>query len=183
MGAMRKPMRELIIGCGRLRTPILTTDGRETYNEPIFLDINKDHNPDVVHDLNVTPWPFDDNSFDEIHAYEVLEHIGRQGDAVSFFVIFSEVYRILKPDGTLHATVPDYRSQWAWGDPTHTRVITAGSLVFLCQPEYEQVGKTPMSDYRYIYKDDFDIELASTDLLPERLAFVLRAVKPSRWKP
>lgn len=175
---------ELVLGCGQLFTPILTLDGRDHYHEPVFLDINRDHKPDVVHDLNVMPWPFSDNTFDEVHAYEVLEHLGWQGDAGSFFGTFTEIYRILKPGGHLFATVPDYRTEWAWGDPTHRRVITAGSLVFLSQAEYTaQVGKTAMSDYRGIYHDDFDIIDASYDRIPGRLCFALQAVKPSRYQP
>ena len=42
-------------------------------------DINLDYrelpNVDVVHDLNVFPYPFEDKSFDEILCFEVLEHL------------------------------------------------------------------------------------------------------------
>ena len=30
---------------------------------------------DVVHDLNVFPYPFSVNSFDEVRIYHVLEHL------------------------------------------------------------------------------------------------------------
>ncbi len=30
---------------------------------------------DVVHDLEITPYPFPDNKFDEAHIYHVLEHM------------------------------------------------------------------------------------------------------------
>lgn len=172
---------ELVIGCGSKRKPVLSmVAGDDEYHNPTYVDLEPRHNPDVLHDLNVTPWPFEDNTFDEVHAYEVLEHLGKQGDAVSFFATFAEIYRILKPGGVLLATVPAYNSRWAWGDPTHTRVINDGSLVFLCQPEYRQIGATAMSDYRSLWQDDFDVLFCSYDTLPDRMAFALQAVKPSR---
>ena len=45
----------LDIGCGNNKTP-----------DSIYLDINKDANPDIVHDLNKFPYPIEDNSIDEI---------------------------------------------------------------------------------------------------------------------
>lgn len=114
--------------------------------------------------------------FDEIHAYEVLEHVGAQGDYRSFFALFSELWRILKPGGYLFATCPSWHSPWAWGDPSHTRVLTAGSLVFLSQAEYaRQVGKTAMSDFRSIYKADFRAIIA--DDSSDSLLMVLQAIK------
>lgn len=116
------------------------------------------------------------NVFDEIHAYEVLEHIGAQGDYKLFFAQFTEFHRILKPNGLLFATVPMWCSPWAWGDPSHTRVITSGTLAFLSQKQYiDQVGKTPMSDFRPIYTADFDTLCAQETA--DTFLFVLRAIK------
>jgi SAM-dependent methyltransferase len=131
----------------------------------------------MVHDLN-NPLPFDDDSATEIHAYEVLEHCGTQGDYRFFFRQWSDFWRVLKPGGLFFATVPLPTSPWAWGDPSHTRIIQVESLTFLNQPAYAQVGVTPMSDYRSIYRADFDI--LYTDKTEHSLCFALKAVKPSR---
>lgn len=51
--------------------------------------------------------------------------------------------------------------------------------VFLNQAEYaRQIGKTAMSDFRYVYKADFATEFVSAK--DDHLRFVLRAIKPSR---
>jgi len=122
---------------------------------------------------------FQDNSFDEVHAYELLEHLGQQGDIWSFFGTFAEIHRILRPEGRLAATVPRWDSMWAWGDPGHTRVINEGSLAFLSQEQYRlQVGKTPMADYRSVWKGDF--EPTWTGFTEHNFMFTLRAVKPAR---
>ncbi len=142
----------------------------------VTLDIDPGASPDVRWDLNDLPYPFEDNRFDEIHAYEVLEHCGRQGDWRFFFAQFSELWRILRPGGFLCATVPMWNSPWAWGDPGHSRVISKETLTFLIQDEYKkQVGRTPLTDYRAVYKADFEIQgMSETE---HQFGFVLRAIK------
>lgn len=117
------------------------------------LDINPCHNPDVVWDAENIPLPFGDEEFDEIHAYDVLEHTGNQGDWRFFFDQWTDFHRILKPNGWVCGICPRHDSIWAWGDPSHKRVLTHASLVFLDQDEYvRQVGDTAMSDYRSRYR-------------------------------
>jgi len=172
----------LLMGCGARKERRVLVPGAP--ENPTFdhayvttLDSNITHKPDVLWNLDERPLPFADNSFDEIHAYEVLEHIGRQGDWRGFFEEFAEYHRILKPDGLLVATTPSYMSAWCWGDPGHRRVFTPGTLVFLSHEEYEkQLGKSPMSDYReYLGKTDFVRVAAQQD--EDYFVFILRAKK------
>lgn len=149
--------RELLIGCGSNNKKIIHPPGQEDWNCLVRLDNNPDHAPDVLWDLMNLPLPFDSDYFSEIHAYEVLEHTGTQGDYKFFFNQFSEFHRILRPGGRFHATVPLPTSPWALGDPSHTRIFPKEWLTFLRQKSYqEQVGKTSLSDFRYIYKADFE---------------------------
>lgn len=151
-------MKELLLGCGSRTVKDICFDNKKEFANVVRLDINADHKPDVVHDLRVHPLPFKDNEFDEIHCYEVLEHLAYQGDYDFFFREFSEYARILKPDGFFMASCPSMGSPWLWGDPSHKRCISKPTLVFLDQDEYkQQVGKTPMSDFRYLYKASFKL--------------------------
>ena len=71
---------------------------------------------------------------------------------------WNEFYRILEPGGLFCGIVPTPDSPWAWGDPSHTRIITIDQFVFLSQQAYrEQVGKTAMSDFRSVYRGDFTL--------------------------
>jgi hypothetical protein len=151
-------MKTLLIGAGTRRTKIIQPDGSPDWGDLTTLDINPDHGVDVVWDLEQLPLPFGDEQFDEIHAYEVLEHTGQQGDYRFFFTQFADFWRILKPDGLLCASCPAPGSPWVWGDPSHTRAISPQNLIFLNQQTYvDQVGKTAISDFRYIYKANFEV--------------------------
>jgi SAM-dependent methyltransferase len=172
---------ELLIGCGNSRKKKLKLHPDDDWTELVTLDHDPHCGADVIHDLETfEEWPFADNTFDECHAYEVWEHIGKQGDYRKFFHDFSEVYRVLKPGGIFVGTCPSYKSQWAWGDPSHTRIICQASLVFLDREEYhKQVGKTAMTDFRWLWKGDFEpVHLFGDD---ERFEFGLKAHKPVRF--
>lgn len=173
-------MSELLIGCGNSRRKKLSLDDRD-WQDLTTLDHDPNCGADVIHDLETfDPWPFDDNSFNEVHAYEVLEHIGRQGDYRKFFHDFSEIYRVLKPGGHLIATCPSWQSIWAWGDPSHTRVISEASIVFLSREQYHnQIGRTAMTDFRWLWKGDFEAVHLDDD--GGRFSFGLKAHKPVRF--
>lgn len=171
-------MSELLIGCGSNRIKKMHEQGRAEWSALVTLDNNADHAPDFVYDMAELPLPFPDNAFDEIHAYECLEHVGAQGDYRFFFAQWDDFWRLLVPGGMFFGTVPLPQSPWAWGDPSHTRVLPKEVFTFLCRPQYEQVGVTAMSDFRGIYRGDFDIEYMHE--AGDVLAFALRAVKPAR---
>ena len=80
------------------------------------------YNPDVVHDLEKFPYPFEDNSVDEILLSHVLEHIGQNPDV--FNNIIKELYRICKNNSIVDIRVPHPRHDDFISDPTHVRPIT-----------------------------------------------------------
>ncbi len=170
-------MRELLIGCGNSRKRKI---GGEEWDDLVTIDHDPNCGADIIHDLEQTPWPVADDEFDAAHAYCVLEHLGRAGDYKAFFAHFYEIWRCLKDGGLLYAHVPSWQSQWAWGDPSHTRVITSGSLVFLNREQYhKQVGRTSMTDFRWLWQGDFSPVRINDD--GERFTFILKAHKPVRF--
>ncbi len=101
------------------------------------VDILNLPNVDVVHDLNVYPWPFEDNSQDFIFGHNVFEHLK---DIVS---VMNEVHRILKPGGRVLITVPYFRSVDAFSDLTHKQFFTSQSM-----EHFIESGSTA-SNYQY----------------------------------
>lgn len=171
-------MAELLLGCGHSRDKRITFPEIEpNWVELTTLDIDSSVKPDVIHNLDNLPYPFENNQFDEIHAYEVLEHCGRQGDFRFFFDQFTELHRILKPGGWLIGTCPNWDNTWAWSDPGHRRIISPDSLAFLSQKTYERCGEkiNSVSDYRFCYQVDF--EPYHMQEMDNNWGFIMRAIK------
>ncbi len=91
---------------------------------------------DVVHNLDISPWPFADNTFDLIFAHSVFEHLDDQ------IAIMKEMKRILKPKGRIVIAVPYFRCPDAFTDSTHRHFFTTRSM------DYYIEGKT-LSQYEY----------------------------------
>jgi predicted SAM-dependent methyltransferase len=78
------------------------------------VDIAPDHNPDEVRDLEETPWPWEDDAFEEILLDNVLEHI----DPHERVPLLKECRRVLSMGGEMTVRLPT-RTGW---DVTHYAV-------------------------------------------------------------
>lgn len=83
-------------------------------------------NPDVLWNLEETPWPFEESSVDELVAHHVLEHLGQETKV--FFAIFKELYRLMRHDGVMRITVPHPHHPTFLSDPTHVRAFTGNTF-------------------------------------------------------
>lgn len=167
-------MPSLLLGCGNDRTKKVALSGAASWTgELIALDFNPDCGADVVHDLDIRPLPFADEAFDEIGCYDVLEHLGRQGDWRGFFEEFTEYWRILKPGGLFGIIVPVGRD--ALADIGHTRFFSASYFRFLDQAWYAaQLAKgEAVTDYRWAWKRDFET-VAMQQIADHHLSAILR---------
>jgi hypothetical protein len=122
--------------------------------------------PDVVWDLEVFPWPFDDNSVEEIVMHHSLEHMGASTEC--FLSIMKELYRICAPGAQIRIDVPHPRSDGFAGDPTHVRPINPAILSLFSKKknaEWKALGwpNTPLGVYLDV---DFDMGDVKYNLTP-----------------
>ena len=110
---MNQAMKVLDLGCGNNKRP-----------GSVGVDFNDRMAADIVHDLNVFPYPFEDSSFDEIYLDNTLEHLD------DVMRVMEEVYRICIPGGSVKVIVPYFRSKWAFIDPTHKHYFTVESFAY-----------------------------------------------------
>ena len=82
---------KLNLGCG-----LIHRDG--------YINVDQARPCDSVVNLNVFPWPWDDNSATEVYANQWLEHVE------NFHETIREIHRVLKPEGIVRMVVPHHRS-------------------------------------------------------------------------
>jgi ubiquinone/menaquinone biosynthesis C-methylase UbiE len=92
--------------------------GGEKIENAIGIDIRPLPNVDVVHDLNVFPYPFSDNQFDIVICKHVLEHLD------NLLKVMKELHRVTKPNGKILITVPHFSHPNACRDLTHRHFFT-----------------------------------------------------------
>ena len=114
--------------------------------------------PDMVVNLEATPWPWDDNSVDEIKLVHVLEHLGQSTEV--FLAIVREMYRVCRAGARIEIIVPHPRHDSFLGDPTHVRPVTVQMLSLFDQRlnrQWAVVGaaNTPLG---IILEVDFEVE-------------------------
>ena len=84
----------------------------------VNLDSVKLHGIDVIHDLNKFPYPFEDNTFDEVFASHVLEHV----DDLS--ATMAELKRICRSGARIKVRGPHFSCGVSYRDPTHKRYFS-----------------------------------------------------------
>ena len=110
-------MKKLNIGCGQ--------DIRKGY---VNLDSIKQKGIDVVHDLNKFPWPFKKDTFNEIYASHILEHVD---DLVT---VMNEICRISKNGANVIIRGPHFSCGVSYRDPTHKRFFSYFTFEYFCNP-------------------------------------------------
>lgn len=91
------------------------------------VDLSPACQPDLVYDLERTPWPWPDSSAEEMLFNHSLEHIGQ--DVRVFLAVIREIYRVARPGAVIRINAPHPRHDDFMNDPTHVRPITPQVLL------------------------------------------------------
>ena len=108
-----KKLKILDLGCGKKKRM-----------GAIGVDFSNRHAADIIHNLNIFPYPFNDDEFDEIYLDNVLEHLDTP------MQVMEEVHRVCKVGGNVKVIVPYFRSVWAFIDPTHKHFFSVDSFAY-----------------------------------------------------
>jgi hypothetical protein len=144
---------KLNLGCGHRKL-----DGY------VNADAVPDCQPDVVFDIEQTPWPWADNSVSDIFLSHVLEHVG--GAPQVYLNIIKEMWRVCADGALVHIIVPHHRHDNFYSDPTHVRPVTQLGLSLFDKQQCQQwvaggFANTPLALYTGV---DFVIENCQYDL-------------------
>lgn len=124
---MRKKSNILHLGCGM-----------DKKNGSIGVDINPKSSADIIHDLNIFPYPFPANQFKNVIADNIIEHL----DDIPR--VMKEIHRIAKKRARLSITTSHFSSMDSFTDPTHKHFFTSRTFDYFI----------PGTDlYRYHYSD------------------------------
>lgn len=98
--------------------------GNRLIGDAVNHDLIK-HRPEiaVAWDLNNMPWPWPDNSFDQIVSRSVFEHL-----RITLVESLDECWRILRPNGQIFLKLPHWQSDAAHEDVTHYWYFSLHSL-------------------------------------------------------
>jgi hypothetical protein len=122
-----------------------------------FVNVDKYGTPDVLCDLEVFPWPWEENSVDEVLMYHSLEHMGQKTE--TFIGIMKELYRVCSNGTIIHIAVPHPRHDSFIDDATHVRIITPELLGCFSKRInlLAQKDGSPNSPLALYHNVDFDI--------------------------
>lgn len=146
-----------------------------------FLNIDREAacRPDLIHDLERTPWPFEDEVVSEVVLDHTLEHLGE--DSRVYLSIVRELYRVCSPGAMVRITAAHPRHDSYLCDPTHVRPVTVAGLSMLSKARNRQwqsdgFANTPLALYL-----DVDFEVVDYEnVLDPRWQEILDSGKISR---
>jgi hypothetical protein len=108
--------RILELGCGFSKTP-----------GAFGVDIIPGSQADLIHDLDVFPYPLADSGFDRIICQDVLEHVA------DFVRTMEEIWRVGAAGAVVEVRAPFMSSVNYFSDPTHRRAFTSRSFDYFIE--------------------------------------------------
>lgn len=106
----------LDVGCGRNKFP-----------DAVGIDYAANSTADVMHDLNIFPYPIPDNEFEVILCRNVIEHVP------NVVGLMEEIHRVGRSKADVVITTPHFSSLYSYQDPTHVRHLAYDSMEYFVE--------------------------------------------------
>ena len=127
---MKTKLKKLNLGCG--------LNYKKGY---INTDIDKKVKADIYFDFSKFPYPFKSNTFEEVYASHILEHLKNVVE------VMEELYRICKKDAVVKIKVPYFTTPGALTNFHHITYFDSGTMNIF----------EPKSNYHYYTKANYKI--------------------------
>jgi SAM-dependent methyltransferase len=129
--------------------PIRLDLGSGPGKKPNFIGVDQTAFPgvDVVLDLR-KPWPWKDNSVEEVHSSHFIEHLWNTPDRPERVHFVNELWRVLKPGAKATIIAPYWSSGRAYGDFTHCYPPVAAFWFFYLKKDWREVN-APHDDIKW----------------------------------
>lgn len=130
---------------------------------------------DVVHNLNIFPWPFKDNTFSHIFSISTLEHLD------NLVKVMEEIHRVCKRGAVIEIRVPHFASLGAYKDPTHKIFFSYYTFDYFAE-NFDYNFYTPVRfkiiERKIIYGGAFKMFQGVSNLFPKVHEIFLRKFLP-----
>jgi hypothetical protein len=130
-----------------------------------YVNVDKYGAPDVRHDLEHFPWPWDDSTVEHVRLVHVLEHLGRDPDV--FIGIMKELHRVCRHGAKIEIVVPHPRHDNFLADPTHVRPITLDGMLLFDRKRCEEWKKGGYSNTPLALYHNVDFETVEYTQVPD----------------
>ncbi len=151
-------MRKLNLGCGND-----FIEDAVNHDLTIF-----DPQVNVAHDLNLLPWPWENEQFEEVIAKSVLEHLDH-----NLIVSMNEIWRIIKFDGLVTLKLPHWRSDVSHWDPTHRWYFSLMS--------FDQLDPTTKRGMNYVHYTPYKWEIVTRPFLTKSQSSIYTVMRKIEW--
>jgi hypothetical protein len=127
-----------------------------------FIGVDRREFPGVdrIVDLTTTPWPWPDNSVEEVYCSHFLEHLDHNAHNPQRVRFMNELYRVMKVGGKATIITPHWCSNRAYGDFTHADKPVSEMFYYYLSKEWRKMN-APDNDVEW-NPDGYSCDFAAT---------------------
>lgn len=92
----------------------------------VNVDRHRGPGVDIICDLTVLPWPWQDGTFEHVRAHHILEHMP------DLTAVMREIHRVCRPEATVDIVVPYASTLWDVANPEHVRRFNHVTFQYYC---------------------------------------------------